>query len=124
MTQYGGLQNYKEQSVNTMTQGELLILLYDELLKRLTRAELALQKPDYEIFEASIVRSRDIVLYLKKTLNFEYEISNQLRNMYDFFIMEISRIQSGRNAAVIQELKPLVKELRDTFAEADRLSRS
>lgn len=39
-----GFQQYKEQSVNTMTQGELLLLLYDELVKRLTQAELALNK--------------------------------------------------------------------------------
>ena len=26
-----GYQQYKEQSINTMTQGELLLLLYDEL---------------------------------------------------------------------------------------------
>ena len=31
-----GFQQYKEQSVNTMTQSELLLLLYDELFKRLT----------------------------------------------------------------------------------------
>ena len=31
-----GFQQYKEQSINTMTQGELLLLLYDELVKRLT----------------------------------------------------------------------------------------
>ena len=30
-----GFQQYKEQSVNTMTQGELLLLLFDELVKRL-----------------------------------------------------------------------------------------
>ncbi|MCI9578684.1 MAG: hypothetical protein HFF98_07540 [Oscillibacter sp.] len=35
-----GFQSYKEQSVNTMTQGELLLLLYDELYKRLSQAEL------------------------------------------------------------------------------------
>ena len=34
-----GFQQYKEQSVNTMTQSELLLLLYDELFKRLTQAE-------------------------------------------------------------------------------------
>ena len=36
-----GYQHYKEQTVNTMTPGEMLNLLYDELLKRLTMAELA-----------------------------------------------------------------------------------
>lgn len=122
MSPYGGYQNYKEASVNTMTKGELLILLYDELLKRLMRAELALNKQDYDLFETSIVRCRDIVLYLKDTLDYKYEISSQLRNMYDFFLLEISKIQAGRRVEVIAELRPLVTELRDTFKEADRLS--
>ena len=33
-----GYQQYVEQSVNTMTANELLLLLYDELVKRLVRA--------------------------------------------------------------------------------------
>ena len=41
-----GYQQYKEQSVYTMTQGEMLLLLFDELLKRLMRAELALNQED------------------------------------------------------------------------------
>ena len=45
-----GYEQYKAQSVNTMTRGELLLLLYDELVKRLTRAELAIGKQDYTLF--------------------------------------------------------------------------
>ena len=48
----------------------------------------------------------------------EYEISYELRRMYEFFLYELSRLQAGRNSAVIQELKPLVGELRDAFKEA------
>ena len=33
-----GYQHYREDVLNTMTQGELLLLLYDELVKRLTQA--------------------------------------------------------------------------------------
>jgi flagellar capping protein FliD len=51
-----GFQAYKAQSVSTMTQGEQLLLLYDELVKRLTRAELALDKEDYTVFEESVDR--------------------------------------------------------------------
>ena len=40
-----GYQRYREDSLNTMTQGELLLLLYDELIKRLTQAELSLGQP-------------------------------------------------------------------------------
>ena len=35
---YQGYQGYKEQGINEMSQGELLLLLYDELVKRLLRA--------------------------------------------------------------------------------------
>ena len=117
-----GYQNYKTQAVNTMTPGEMLGLLYDELLKRLTRAELALEKKDYILFDQSMKRSVDIVHYLKNTLNYDYEISNELKRMYDFFLYELSRISAGRNAKVISELRPLIMELRDAFKEAQKLS--
>ena len=39
-----GYQNYKQQSINSMTSGELLLLLYDELVKRSTLASIALDK--------------------------------------------------------------------------------
>ncbi|MBC6678336.1 flagellar export chaperone FliS [Zhenpiania hominis] len=115
-----GYQQYKEQSVMTMTSGEMLLLLYDELLKRLTRAELALEKEDYPLFEQSVKRSQEIVKYLMDTLNFKYSISQELRRMYDFFLYELSRIQAGRKKEIIAELKPLVRELREAFEEAGK----
>ena len=115
-----GYQQYKEQSVMTMTSGEMLLLLYDELLKRLTRAELALEKEDYPLFEQSVQRSQEIVKYLMDTLNFKYSISQELRRMYDFFLYELSRIQAGRKKEIIAELKPLVRELREAFEEAGK----
>jgi flagellar protein FliS len=117
-----GYQQYKEQSVNTMTPGEMLNLLFDELLKRLTRADIALEKKDYESFEQSIQRSIDIVTYLKNTLNFDYEISGELKRLYNFFLYEFSRIKAGRNRQVIAEVRPLIADLRDTFKEAQGLS--
>ncbi len=115
-----GYEQYKMQSVNTMTHGEMLLLLYDELIKRLTRAQLALDDKDFDLFDKSVQRSKDIVHYLDKTLNMEYEISYELKRMYEFFMYELSRLQAGRNSAVIQELKPLVMELRDAFREASK----
>lgn len=113
-----GYQHYKEQSVNTMTSSELLLILYDELLKRLLRAQLALKKEDYPLFEQSVNRASEIVRYLQNTLDTQYEISRELSRMYEFFLYELSRIRAGRSEAVIEELKPLVEELRNAFREA------
>ena len=115
-----GYEQYKMQSVNTMTSGEMLLLLYDELLKRLTRAQVALEDENYDLFNQSVQRSKEIVQYLDFTLNMDYKISYELRRMYEFFLFELSRLQAGRKVAVIQELKPLVAELRDAFKEASK----
>lgn len=115
-----GYEQYKLQSVNTMTSGEMLLLLYDELLKRLARAQIVLEDENYDLFNQSVQRSKEIVQYLNTTLNMNYKISYELRRMYDFFLFELSRLQAGRKVAVIQELKPLVAELRDAFKEASK----
>ena len=123
MMYQNGYEQYKTQSINTMTRGEMLLLLFDELLKRLGRAEIALGDENYKLFEESVQRAKDIVKYLNATLNPEYGISSQLRRMYDFFSYELNRLQIGRNQKVIEELKPLISELRDAFKEADKKSK-
>ena len=115
-----GYQHYKAQSISTMTRGELLMLLYDELVKRLTRAELALNKKDYPLFEQSVTRCREILRYLDDTLDMQYPISRDLHRLYDYFSYELSRVQVGRNAEVLAAVKPQLTDLRDTFREAQK----
>lgn len=119
-----GYEQYKGQSVNTMTQGELLILLYDELVKRMTRAELALNKEDYPLFEASVDRSIEIIHYLDDSLDRQYPISMNLTRLYDFFCYELNRVKAGRNQTELERVKGMVSELRDAFKEAQKSSDS
>lgn len=117
-----GYQQYKEQSINTMTQGELLLLVYDELVKRITRAELALNKQDYELFEASVDRCVDIIHYLDDTLDRKYDISAQLHRLYDFFCYDLSRVKAGRKAEELGKLKSMFSDLRESFRTAEKAS--
>ena len=110
-----GFQQYKEQSVESMTQAELLLTLYDELVKRLTHAEIALEKKDYEMMEAAVDRSNEIINYLRLTLSKAYEISGNLWQLYEFFGYELARVKYGRNAEELQRVKRMVCELRDAF---------
>lgn len=117
-----GLQNYKAQSLNTMTQGELLVLLLDELVKRLMRGDIALEQKDMQLFEASIQRCIDIVRYLDDTLDRRYEVSRGLHRLYDFFCYDLNRIMLGRNKTELDKLRPMITDLRDTFRTAERIT--
>lgn len=118
-----GYQAYKDQAVNavdTMTQEELLLKLYDELVKRLTRAELALDKEDYGLMEASVERSLDIIHYLDDTLDPQYPISRNLTRLYEYFCFELQRVKAGRNRTELERVRKMTCELRDAFREAQR----
>ena len=115
-----GFQQYKEQSINTMTQGELLLLLYDELVKRLTQAELALSKENWPVFEASVQRGIDIIDYLDQTLDKQYPISANLTQLYEYFTYELGRVKIGRRNDPLNHVKSMVNERRDAFREAQK----
>ena len=115
-----GFQQYKEQSINTMTQGELLLLLYDELVKRLTQAELAIEKENWPVFEASIQRGIDIIAYLDQTLDKQYPISTNLAQLYEYFTYELGRGKIGRRSEPLAHVKSMVGELRDAFRTAQK----
>ena len=119
---YQGYQGYKEQGINEMTPGELLLLLYDELVKRLLRADLALDKQNYPLFDASVDRCLDIFRYLDDTLDMQYPISRNLNRLYDYFCYELNRVKAGRNKAELERVKVMVADLRDTFREANKLA--
>ena len=117
---YQGYQGYKEQGINDMTPGELLLLLYDELVKRLVRADLALGKKDWSLFDASVDRCLDILRYLDDTLDMQYPISRNLNRLYDYFSYELNRVKAGRNKTELDRVKTMVGELRDSFREAHK----
>ena len=113
-----GLQQYKEQSVSTMTQEELLQLLFSEITKRLMQAELALKQEKFELFEASVQRAIDIIDYLDNTLDHQYEISASLSRLYDYFTYQLGRAKIGRRNEPVAEIRGMVKELQETFKQA------
>lgn len=119
-----GYQQYKQQSVESMTPNELLLLLYDELVKRATLASIALGKEDYETFESAVGRCIDIVNYLDETLDRQYPISRELSRMYEYFTYQLGRIRIGRNKKELELLRPLLADMRDTFHAAEKNSAS
>lgn len=118
-----GLQAYKEQTVSTMTSGEMLILLYDEMIKRLKKAEILAKNSDFENFESEVKRAQEIVAYLTNSLDRKFEISKNLSSLYNFFNYQLIRVTASRNLTLIDEIIPLIEDLRDTYKEADKLSK-
>ena len=117
-----GYNRYKEKSIYSMTGPELLLLVYDEAIKRLTRAEHSLEEKNYEDFDDCLMRTSRIVRYLWEILDMSQPISRDLRRIYDYLIYDISRIKAGRERRrdEIGRIRHILSELKDAFEGASK----
>lgn len=116
-----GYQQYREQqgqNILEMSQNELLLVLYDELVKQLTRCDLALTHQNYALLDDSADRSIAILRYLDDTLDMQYAVSHELHRLYDFFSYELRRVKAGRNKTELDRVRTMVSDLRETFRTA------
>ena len=117
-------QQYQRQSVMTMTQGEMLTKLYDEVIKQMSGAKICLTEKDLSGVNNALQKAQRIVFSLKSTLDFKYEISGNLDALDDFFIERTVQANLKKDAAMLDEIIPMIEDLRDTFVQADRNARS
>lgn len=117
-----GYKNYKEKSIYSMSGAEQLLLLFDEAIKRLTRAERSLKDKNYKDFEDCVDRVSRIVRYLIDILDMEQPISWDLRRIYEYLIFDLSRVRAGRQRRQdeIGRIRHILSELREGFDGASR----
>lgn len=123
MTSNNAYAKYKEQSVTTATPEELTLMLYNGCIKFINLAEIFIDEKNMEKANINIQKSQDIIQELNLTLNMDYEISKNLRQLYTFVNERLIDANIGKDKIALADAKEIVTELRDTWKEAMALSR-
>ena len=116
-------QAYKQQSVLTMTPGDLLLALYDRIAKELTIAVISLEKNDITEINRSLQKAQLILKHLNDTLDHQYEVSASLSALYEYFIWVTVQANLKKDSKGLEEIIVMVQELRESFAKADKETR-
>lgn len=116
-------EKYRDQSITTLTQGEMVVKLYEEIINQLNKAKIAISQKDYNTSNNSLKKAQDILNHLDSTLNFKYEISNNLSSLYLFFIQELISANIKKDVTIIDSIIPLIVELKDVFAQGEKNNR-
>jgi flagellar protein FliS len=114
---------YIQTQVNTAIPGELTLMLYNGCLRFMKQALLDLENNDYEKKNVNINKSQDILDELLITLNYNYEISTNLSALYVFIKEKLFEASIKLNIESLQVSIDLVTDLRDTWAEALKLTK-
>lgn len=120
---YNPYNKYASQSVMTMTHGEMLTKLYEATILNMNLAIKGISEKDVPATNLALQKAQKILNYLTATLDRQYPISNNLAALYDFFNHQLIAANVKKDASLIQEIVPMVEELRDAFVQGDKLSR-
>lgn len=113
-------QAYKQQSIMTMTQGDMLNALYDGVIKELKLALAAFERQDNTAINRSLQKAQRILYHLKSSLNPQYEISENLGALYDFFIHTALQANLRKDPEGLSDVIQMVSELKEAYMQADK----
>ena len=123
-------QNYRKAQLNTASPGQRVVLMYEGLHKELMKSKnliVNIQKDIANIEKAhnSIALSEQIILELKLALDMDNggELAQNLSNLYDFWIVQLSETNMKKDAKVLNPIIDMVSELKDTWREAAKKAR-
>ncbi len=114
---------YKQQSIITLTPGEIIVKLYDEAIKRCNFSVKYLEEKDYAAANLSLKKAQDIVSYLKSSLDSSYDISSNLSQLYDYAKSQLVAANIKKDPQPVLEVIPILKELREAFDTAEKSTR-
>jgi len=117
--------SYKETRIKTAGQGQLIVMLYDEAVKQLTKACEMLQanqtqKRDpgkIEQVSKAVMKTEEIITELMVSLDFEQggDIAKNLFSLYTWFNRELLEANISQNANRMLTVRDMLTELRDTW---------
>jgi flagellar protein FliS len=118
---------YRETRIKTASQGQLLIMLYDEAVKCLDRSLDILDKNSkgkkdpgkIEPINKAILKAQEIVTELSASLDFEQggEIAQNLFSLYTWFNQELLEANIKQDINRIAVVRNMINELRSAWAE-------
>lgn len=116
---------YKNNSVNFASKEQLLLMLLDGTVKFSKLATQAMEEKNVPKAHENLVKTQDIFYELMATLDVEQggQWAKNLLSLYDFIVRKLTEANLKKDVKIIDEVLPLIEEVRDMWNEAYKLSK-
>ena len=114
---------YQQSSVFTATPEELTLMLYNGCVKAIRFAGVSVDEKNYEKANYYICKAEAIIRELRNTLDMKYEISENLYNLYTYFLNRLIEANVKKDRTILDEVLRFVEDIRDTWSQAIKQAR-
>lgn len=110
---------YKQTQISTASQGHLIVMLYDGMIRFLNTAIENMEPKTYDVVNNNIQRTHDILSELMVSLNMEEggQVAQNLMALYVFFKKRLIEANIQKDANILREILKMITELRDAWKE-------
>ncbi|MFE4573230.1 flagellar export chaperone FliS [Paenibacillus chitinolyticus] len=117
-------QQYLKVQVETASPGELTLLLYQEMVKSLLQAKQLYSQDQYEDTNQVLFKVRNIINELIVTLNMDYDIARNLRDLYMFYNRHLATFFIKKDVKILDDVLEFARGMVDTWKQAIQLSKA
>jgi flagellar secretion chaperone FliS len=113
-------QHYLKTQIETASQPQLLLMIFDAAVKKLHMAKRAIEKKEIEKAHTELTKVQRIFTELMVALDFEKggDLAENLLRIYDFVYHHLVKANIKQDAKMVDEVLPIVEDLRDGWTKA------
>lgn len=124
MLAQGYARTYRANAILTASPGQLVLMMYDGVLKSLALAEEAFKQPDtdprrIQTINEHLLKAQAIISELQSGLNMESggDFSKTMYRLYDYHNRRLLEANLRKQVEPLLEVERLIRELRDAWAQ-------
>lgn len=117
---------YKNNSVNYASKDQLLLMLVDGAVKYSKIGRQAIEDKDVKKSHENIVKTQDIFYELLNSLDKKSGLDwvDSMESIYLFIIDRLVQANIKKDVAIMDEVIPLIENVRDTWHEAYKIAKN
>lgn len=116
-------QAYQQNSVSTVSPGELTLMLYNGCLKFIKQARQAIQLKNTQEKNLNLQKAQRIIQELMITLNPKAAVSESMMSMYEYMNRRLVEANISNDLAILAEVEEYVTEFRDSWKQVIQSAR-
>lgn len=124
MLAQGYARTYRANAILTASPGQLVLMLYDGVLKSLALAQEAFKQPPddprrIEMINHHLIKAQSIIAELQSGLNMEAggDFAKTMHRLYDYHNRRLLEANLRKQVQPVIEVERLIREIRDAWAQ-------
>lgn len=114
---------YRKQDILTASPIDLIIMLYDALKRNILMGKRGIVNKNVPLAHKHLMKAQMILTELINSLDMNYEISNELLDLYEFALKSIADANIHKDTAPLDPVIEMVDSIREAWQEISKTSR-